>query len=254
MSYNRALELMHGEIDGANDSSESRELEALLTAHPELRDEFEALKELGRAFEASAEVDPPDELRRRILDSTIAAPSKAGGFIAALRGFFDMRWNLRVAYVTAAFLVIVVALGLLLPQLGSKGDLQGTDRLFGTFGLEAELVPTDTLPLSHPQVQGRILARYYDEEIRVELEFDAESELQVEFNSLGDLRYDGSRSSHGRAHRIEVGAGQTVLHHRGEEYYIFVFKHDPASPCALEMRLYVDNELLVNREFSSPAE
>jgi hypothetical protein len=69
MIEERFIELMNGEIDGANSREESLELKRYLDTLPEAKRYYEDLKAVTQMFDQAEELTPPPYLRKTILTS-----------------------------------------------------------------------------------------------------------------------------------------------------------------------------------------
>src|SRR5690242_18551408 len=105
MADSEQLALIQAEIDGELDAHQRGELARRLLADPEARVLREDLGRLCRALDALEEVEPPGELRRRVLD---ALPQPT-----ALR--WQSWWSgPRIRY--AAIILVVLAAGAVMYQ------------------------------------------------------------------------------------------------------------------------------------------
>ncbi len=66
----RAIELMHGEIDGTLSSREIAELHRYLDTHPEARTYYQELCEVDRALRVGGGTAPPEDLKESIVTRT----------------------------------------------------------------------------------------------------------------------------------------------------------------------------------------
>ena len=74
----RHLELIHGEIDGENSAEESRELHQALDSSTECRALYEDLRRVADLLQDAKPVEPPRQLRARIVDALVdALPARA---------------------------------------------------------------------------------------------------------------------------------------------------------------------------------
>jgi hypothetical protein len=67
------VELANREIDGRNSPSESRALQEEVTRNAELAEYLAGLRQVAEAFQTSDEVDPPSDLKQRILEQARGA-------------------------------------------------------------------------------------------------------------------------------------------------------------------------------------
>jgi hypothetical protein len=102
----RVLELIHGEIDGANTPAQSAELAGILDRDPEARRSLEELKALAGHLDRMADVPPPAELRRTVM-AVVAARSRPTRRTRG--GSLGWSWPGRVPAIRYALLLVMVA-------------------------------------------------------------------------------------------------------------------------------------------------
>ncbi len=129
--------LVNGELDGTNTSSESAELAGILELDASAKTLFEETEALFEALGNVPDVDPPAELKQRIMESigreARAAPASTPGVLDAIRTFFQPvlsrpAWAMSYAF-AAGLLVGVAAL-----NVAGTGDIPETRAVQGTMG------------------------------------------------------------------------------------------------------------------------
>ena len=132
----RITELVNGELDGANSSSESAELAGILEQDASAKAFFEETKALFGALGSIPDAEPPAELRQRIMESigreTAVVPSTPG-VIAAIQNFFQpvlKRPAWAMSYAFAAGLIV----GVVTLNVTGTGAIPENQAVQGTMG------------------------------------------------------------------------------------------------------------------------
>jgi hypothetical protein len=188
----RYIELMNGEIDGANSEEETAALSRYLEASPEGRGYFARLREVAEAFRRAGEITPPVGLDRIIL-SSIAAREKPRP--ATRRGLGSLEL-LRPPRKFAFGFAVGVAAGLIIlaivyRSMPAKPDI-GVENFYGTFAANrGSVLSTERIPVSAPGVSGTVEVHYLERAVRVSLSFDTSKEIEVRVTPAGGLPLTG---------------------------------------------------------------
>lgn len=133
----RVIELVNGELDGTNTSSEIAELAGIVQEDAAAKTFFDETKALFGILEDVPEVDPPPELKERIMEFvdrqsfTAGATDPETGFAVSLKRMFEPliqrpAWVMSYAFV-AGLLFGVAALSIVNgPADAETGVVQGT--------------------------------------------------------------------------------------------------------------------------------
>ena len=133
----RVIELVNGELDGTNTSPESAELADIVREDAATRAFFDETKAFFGILEAVPEVDPPPELKERIMEfvdrqsSTARAANPETGFVVSLRRIFEPliqrpAWVMSYAFVAGLLFGVAVLSIIDGPVDAETGVVQGT--------------------------------------------------------------------------------------------------------------------------------
>jgi hypothetical protein len=221
------IELMNGELDGVNSPEESKELETYLEAHEEGRQYYSELRRLAEMFDETAALEPPAELRDRILSSIAERETERSGFFEALIAPFRAKPRRKIGLAFCAGLVIGLVIFAVITRfvpLGAPGDIElltGTLRIVpGTRILSAEPLDFDLT-----EVSGSARISYTKERILAEIELSSSSEIEIIFNYDNDIHFEGVTVSGPGNHSTDTRARETHLMHTGKRDYLFVFRN-----------------------------
>jgi hypothetical protein len=137
------MALIHAELDGQLDGSQRAELARRLLADPEARAAREELLRLRALLESVEEVEPPGDLRARVLQSLPAPASPASRF-----RWPAQRWRY------AALVAGVVGAGTLVYETVSPGT--GSNEVVGTIAARRAQPALDAVVLNSGPVTGRV--------------------------------------------------------------------------------------------------
>ena len=135
MTNERVIELVNGELDGTNTAAESVELAGILQGDDVARAFFDETKVLFGALGQVPDVEPPADLKDRIMESVhrqaAAMPTAEHGFASSLKNIFKpivARPTWAISYAFVAGLLVGVAGWMLVanPAGPENGVVQGT--------------------------------------------------------------------------------------------------------------------------------
>ena len=149
MSETEYLPLIHAEIDGELDGPQRGELARRLLADPDARAVREDLRRVCKALDAMPQVEPPPELRARIL-AALPEPAAVLPRARPLQPWsFDRRWRY------AALIAGVLAGGTAL-FVKVEGLRPSTTDTAGTMAAAQAVTTVDTVTLANGPVAGRV--------------------------------------------------------------------------------------------------
>jgi len=252
MIERRYIELINGEIDGANTPEESSELRRYLDTHPEAQRYHDELCEIGDAFAGMRDLDPPKALRKTIL-SSVAKRSRGRqreGYVARIRG-----WLMPPARPRYAFAFVTgVLVGFCVFALSSIVMLRGmetrTDRLYGTLttgGEAAEILSSECIPFDLPGLYGGACIEHSTAVVQANLDLSADEEIRVVFEYDDHLRFEGLRALDESEHTMHVGGNRVELTHSGECDYVLVFSDDRSSGSPIHLSIASEDGLIFER-------
>ena len=224
MLNERALYLINAEIDGALESGEKAELQAMLNSSEDARVMRAELMKLASLLDETPEQQPPVDLVRRVLEQ-LPAPSRRRAF--SLSAFFA---PLRPVPTAAAF-----AAGLL-AAIGFY-ELSVTDRptadisnMVGTIVASrqgAETLPRDILELAAPGLSGTMSLDVQGDVFVVDVDVNSSQPIEIELGlaesglAFGGLARAGTVSAGDEFYQVSGGALRVVSQGR-QSFFVFL--------------------------------
>lgn len=253
------IELMHGEIDGANSTSDSECLHAYLAEHPDVRVQYQELREAVGIFCRLAPLEPPENLRQRISDALDAVdasrhtPRFAGRASPAgsWRVFWSnlrTRWNCRHAF--ALGLVGGLLLSATAWQLIGPGWPPSPDDLRATV-MNREASRRDTgsrIMISDvPGVTGDV--RIAQERHETLIRLDLSSVRPVQIRLLGDEDFFlGSYGVRGPfLENLSIDGRRITLTHQGSGTHDVVLHHLQEEVPTITLQIRDDGAIIWER-------
>ncbi len=130
-------ELVNGELDSTNSSSESAELAGILESDASVKAFFEETEALFMALGNVPDVDPPADLKQRIMESIGReagfAPASTPGIMTAIQTFFKPVLN-RPAWAMSYAFAAGLLVGIAVLNFTGTGDIPESQAVQGTMG------------------------------------------------------------------------------------------------------------------------
>jgi hypothetical protein len=218
------IELINREIDGEISADDHEELMGYLDTHPEARDHYNELREIGHLFDEAGDVDPPTVLRQRILAHTGGTMQQTLA-VRSSRSFFDLfRGSFRPAHVFAVSIAVIVAIGafVLVSQISPRIPPGDSDRFMGsmTDRVRDEVVGrAGPIGISLPTVAGTMELHYLESAILARIHLETASEIRVVLRYEENVTFEGYHASDDAEHAMDVSANRVALTHAGERDY-----------------------------------
>ncbi|NIM52091.1 MAG: hypothetical protein GTO22_23085 [Gemmatimonadales bacterium] len=240
------IELIHREIDGANTPAESAAFRSLIEEDPEAK-AFEAdLRYVTLLLDRVEDGEPPRHLKRAILDALpqqVRATSGWEAFVNHSRTVVDgFRKRPRFALASSLCVGLVAGFAAYAALEGTiLTDQSDTVSLTGTFfepRTADESGTIDEVTIDIDGGSGRVGVRRVQDIVFVELELDAEQELEIRLTfdeGTYDLRgFSRLRSEAGSYLTAEPGRIRITT--SGANTHTFALNHEgPVSPLALSL-------------------
>jgi hypothetical protein len=240
----RTLELIHGDLDGANSPEEQRELLARLAASAEARREHEQLRALHDRLAAELGYEPPDGLREEIL----ARLPRSAAKVVPLR---PRRAWLGAA---AALAANVAGIALVLDRSPGMRELDPSV-LAGTIGRSAMEARAPSLLFDEPRLSGLISLRMDDGIYAIEIDLDAGTPVGIVASAAGvPLELAGFVRIAGEPAELAESEGQIRLLHRGQQRYALVLRPGDSRPSSIDFSIYEGEQLLREERLAWPAD
>ena len=251
MNEERYQELFNGEIDGINSVEDSRELREYLEHNQKAKELYRELCETLSIFSEAGEIDPPQDLRSRIL-SSVAEVNGHAGRRSGLASFFSAfrpgtRRGFAYAFATGIVTGIII-LAVIYRFAPVGGDF---DRLTGTVsyrdGAEYRLEPIE---ITLPEVMGSISIVCAEDIIRAEFDIASGSEIQVIIEYGESTGFESFLAPESCDHNIKVTGGRIELTHTGACSYTIILGEDHREKPPIGMKIYAEGGLLFEKTVS----
>ena len=250
----RMEEFMWLEIEGKISAGDREILHRYLESNGEARGYFEDIHRMAHLFERTGEVDPPAELRGRILRALEEATPprvRRAGFVERLGALFAPRPVWKLAAVGAAGIVIGV-LGYHLMKNGS-GVTEPSDikQFYGTINLDSLSHPGPVLDIDLPGAKGTLTVHRDDTRLLSELTVASAEEVEIVLEYGGSpIEFAGGRLSDHPSNQVAITDHEVRVRNRGKGTYriLFSLHEDPASP--VMVRVFSEGNVLFEKEIS----
>jgi hypothetical protein len=216
MMDERALELIHGELDGELNAGEQEELRHLSEASPDVRRHLERMRALRDGLDGLPVFEPPAGLRDAIL---ARVPTRArDARYAHRREASQRRGRLGLVAAMAATMAVVVMVlnkGPELPELDPAA-------LGGTIGRNAEL-SSPAMFFAESEVSGSIRLLRGEQGLVMEVDLDAARPISLVAHTDGrDFVFEGFVPIAGQPVDSTSFDGGIRISHDGRQHYAIV--------------------------------
>jgi hypothetical protein len=251
MKEERYNELLNGEIDGINSPEESRALREYLKHDQRAMELYRELCETLSIFSEAGEVDPPEDLRSRILSSVAEINGHADrrSILASFFGAFRTGTRRSFAYSFAAgILTGFVILAVIIRFVPVGGDFA---KLVGTVsyrdGAEYRLEPIE---ITLPEVAGSISFICTKANIRAEFDITSSSEIRVVLDYAETTGFESFKALERCDHDMKVTGDRIELTHAGACSYTIILGDDHREKPPIGMKIYAEGGLLFEKTVS----
>ena len=235
----RHLELIHGEIDGENSAEESRELQQALESSAECRALYEDLRRVADLLQDAKPVEPPRQLRARIVDAWVdAQPRPAPGRVG--RGWLSM---LTPGYAGAFAMGLLVAFGAVSMQRWAGDADLDISQLAGTMTQHEAASPRLLIDLD--EISGSVVIRDQDPLLMVEFDLNSTGIVDVVVTFDGaDARFNGLAQRQGEALAVTAEGSRVLIKNQGEQQLALFLSNPRNGAMSLDLGFYIDGQLI----------
>jgi hypothetical protein len=250
----RIEELMWLEIDETISPSDRESLRAYLERHPESREHFQQLRQMALLFGQVGEIDPPSELRERILrglETAVPPSARQMGVFEWLRALLTPRpvWKLAAAAAAGAFIGVlgyhVVRYG-----LDNAGSFDKTP-FYGAMNIDEIGRNGPVVHIDVPGATGALTVRRDETRVLADLDVSSEKEIEVVLEYRGaPLEFAVGKLTDHPSNQVAVQDGEVRVRNRGRGAYrvLFALHEDPTSP--ITVRVLSEGSVLFERGVS----
>jgi len=246
----RYIELINRKIDGSITGSEQADLERYLSVTPGARELHDAMVRLSVLPQLLPPVNPPQEMKQRILNEITATnrrPAVARRSFTEFLSVIQARLDFKFAYGFAAGLLIGVAACLVtLTNLGQQGELSFTD-LAGTIGIEPETgrhLIVDEDAFEREGFAGAIKTGAAGNLVFIRLHIQSGQDVEVVFEyEPENMHFQGYRQLTQQTGALEVRPGKMEFSHVGEDEYVLIFNRKSLAGSVISCVIRADHAL-----------
>ena len=207
------VELVNGELDGTNSPGESTELAQILERDDSAKAFFDETRALFGALGSVQDVEPPAELKGRIMESisrqSAAVPAQSQGFLGSLKDLFEpvlARPGWAVSYAFAAGLLIGVAA----LSVATDSTDPGTNVVQGTMGSVSNVIDDATIEVG--QVTVNLSTIDFGHEVVLDLTVVGSASATIQIEKTGGSAAPATITTSGSGHFVvSVGTEPSSL-------------------------------------------
>lgn len=198
----RITELVNGELDGTNSSSESTELAGVLDEDDTAKAFFEQTKALFGVLDTIPHVDPPAELKQRIMETigreAGAASASTTGIMTLIQNFFQPILS-RPAWAMSYAFVAGILVGVAVLNLPGSGDVPENQVVQGTMG-QADSRILDEARLQVGGLSVHLAAVGLDNEVVLDVTITGAGDSTVHIQTTNDSLEGTTITASGAGH------------------------------------------------------
>jgi len=264
MNHERSIELIHGDLDGELSPQEQDELHACLAADPSLSALRKEMQKLHEALSRVEAVDPPPELRARILAAIRPAmrpavsaaarePRPRRSIFASIVAEWPSPALFRYA-AAAAFGAAVVAVGLKVSTLDTQTPAD-TGNLVGTMTSYRAPANTDkSFVLDTAAISGSVGTSIQNGMVVVDFDLSATQPVEIIADySRSGLAFSGFAQFEEASASVESGHGRVRFTQQDAHQYAMFFSPAGEGSGAIEFQFLADGELIRQEALEVPA-
>jgi hypothetical protein len=256
MIEDRVIELMNGEIDGINSQRDSEWLREYLAGDEEARAYFEELRDSIAVLERAGPVEPPPELRGRLLAALADAPAPvAGGHRTRLRFLrdafaFRRQPSHALAFGAGAVLAAIVLLALGLP-LGPERS-----QLSSYYGVALDRQgEAPVAVLTTEGVRCEIDARRHERNVLLWVRLASDRSILAVLEAEGPARCEGILAPEAPdTDQIRMSGSRVELAHSGVGRYQVSYHEMEGVPLSYRIELYAEGAVIAEQSFTARRE
>ncbi|HYQ87579.1 MAG TPA: hypothetical protein VES59_10085 [Bacteroidota bacterium] len=260
MIEERYITLIHREVDGLNSAEESSDLRSYLSHDSGASDFYQDILKLSNMLGAVPLVEPPLNLKKRILNSIAAhQPSGKQNLVSAMATQLvqSLRIHRSYAFVFASGLAIgIIGFSLLdggspPNQRESISNLSGTMTRTGPF---PGLTVCDQGEMSAGDVQGQVTLRGSRDLLLVELQVKGGRDVDVALEfAENDVGFSSFSQQNPEPDNLKMEPNSVRVGNAGGNQYTLIFSRKSQRAVPIKVSFYRSSKLLSDRVFSAAA-
>jgi hypothetical protein len=250
----RMDELMWLEIEGKISNADREALHRYLESNGEARSYFNDILRMADLFARTGEVEPPRELRGRILSALEKAAqprAEEPGFAGRLGALFSPRPVWRYAAVCAAGIVLGILGYHLVQNGGGSSEPVDIKHFYGSIAAGDTGLAAPGVEIDLPVAKGTLAVRRNDSGVLSDLTVESAGDIEIVFEYEGSLIEvaAGNLSDH-PSNQVSIEDREVHVRNRGKGTYhiLFSLHEDPLSP--VRVRVLSEGGVLFEKEVS----
>ena len=252
------IELINKDIDGALSDRESDVLQEYLSTNADGRLLKEDLSQITHLLASVEGVDPPSNLKKRILNSIQANSNRgavaAGGFKMSVRALIFGAKPVYAFLFAAGLILGIIGYALISENLHRVAPYDGSE-LTGTMivnGGPSNFEPGESVPINVGQVAGNVSLKSSKNVIWAELKLKTDRNVDVMLEYPGnEVSFNGFGQSIQASNSLNIESGRLQLRHTGDNAYIFLLNRRTEVPTPLHVEISSSGVLLFQKTIST---
>jgi hypothetical protein len=258
MNEQEYIELIDKEIAGTISPREKEALREYMRTTPGAERLYTEVLQTSDLLSRVGDVDPPDNLRKRIINSLDFSRYQVKRSRPVLRFLLKARQaglKPRLAYAFALGAVVgLVVYSLFLTTPGGRYG-SGVREMYGTIGIneESRFTPVETMPVDMPGAVGCVNLLRFEDLLRFEVslsgagEFDALIEYDPALAAFSGLRPAGEGEI-----LLKAGAGRLRASGSGDVEFLLAFVKQTARAVPFDLKMVASGETILSHRFVIP--
>lgn len=234
-------------IDGQICREDRKRIEDLMAADPEVRAHYETVVKFARALDGVQEVEPPPQLRPRILEAVSRMPPKnrKRSFSPRLARALFPRGSARLAYAAGAGVVVGIIAYHLVDYRIEGGTSLDWSLLNGTMSYVGASAPLASLDIDAAGVEGSIRFHKQQSLNVAEIDLSSADEIQLVVECEGmPARLGAMKSAENSLNSVEVNDRGISLTNAGRGSYVLMIHLPQGTESGIEVKILSNGEAI----------
>ena len=247
------IELMHKEIDNIVSPEEHKKLFHYLETNVEAKNFYMDLVKTSNLLKEIPQVEPPNNLKKEILNSVNWNRYKREKKDFSLNSFFAnwlLKPQLKFAYSFALGIIVgVIVYSLFFTSIKIDNQVN-TDDLYGTIGLKepTQLKELQQIPIDLDDLHGKIYLKQFKNFIVFDINLHSKlpSELSLEYESPS-YQFQGFHQSGDNNISLEKGNNFVKVSNLQNANYQIFFNNDTQKPNPIDLKISMSGQVRIHQ-------
>lgn len=247
------IELMHKEIDDIISPEEHEKLFHYLGTNVEAKNFYQDLVKTSNLLKEMPEVEPPNNLKKDILNSVNWNRYKRKKRRFSLNSIFTdwlLKPQLKFAYSFAIGIIVGVIVYSLLSTSIKVDNQVNTDDLYGAIGLKepTQLKELQQIPIDLDDLQGNISLKQFKNFIIFDINLHSKlaSELFLGYESPS-YQFQGFHQSGDNNISLEEGSNFVIVSNLQNANYQIFFNKDTQKPSPIDLKISMSGQVRIHQ-------